>query len=78
MNFKSWKTSASGVVVVILQLLPLLFPTVVTHDVANALTALAVAVGLINAKDSNVTGGTVVNDPNSAAAVSSAAKTNKV
>lgn len=56
---KNWKTTLGGVVGILLQILPLVFPKVVTHDVANALTVLAVSAGLIAAKDGNVTGGTV-------------------
>jgi len=55
---KSWKTSLSGIAAILPQVLHAIFPNVVTSDVANGLSALFAAIGLIAAKDSNVTGGT--------------------
>jgi uncharacterized membrane protein len=55
---KSWKTTLAGVLSIAPQLLHAFFPTVVTAEVANSLTSLFVALGLIAAKDGNVTGGT--------------------
>jgi uncharacterized membrane protein len=55
---KSWKTTLAGVLSIAPQLLHTFYPTVVTAEVANSLTGLFVALGLIAAKDGNVTGGT--------------------
>ena len=55
---KSWKTTASGIASILPQVLHAIYPTIVTAEVANGLSAFFVAVGLIAAKDGNVTGGT--------------------
>lgn len=55
---KSWKTTLSGVLSIAPQILHIVYPNIVTEEVANSLTAVFVALGLIAAKDGNVTGGT--------------------
>ena len=55
---KSWKTTLAGVLSIAPQILHILYPTLVTEEVANSLTAVFVGFGLVAAKDSNVTGGT--------------------
>lgn len=57
----SWKTTLAGVLTALPTIAHLLFPTVITVDVAAALTALFASLGLIASKDGNVTGGTVSN-----------------
>jgi len=57
-KFASWKTGLAGVLSILPQLLVLIFPNIITHDVANTISGLMVSLGLIAAKDSNVTGGT--------------------
>jgi len=55
---KSWKTGLAGILAIVPVVLHALFPEVVTMEVASAITSLFVGLGLIAAKDSNVTGGT--------------------
>ena len=55
----SWKTGLAGILAVLPAAAHILFPQYVTSDVATAITTILVAAGLIAAKDSNVTGGTV-------------------
>ena len=54
---KSWKTTLSGVLALVPMILHTLFPEKVTLDVAAAITAFFGAIGLIVAKDGQVTGG---------------------
>jgi hypothetical protein len=56
---KNWKTTLAGIITVIIQVGPVVAPKIITHDLANAITAVAISLGLIAAKDGNVTGGTV-------------------
>lgn len=72
-NFKSWKTTLAGAIAIFIQLGPVLFPKYITPQIANTISTTAGALGLLAAKDSNVTGGSVVNVPNSAAAVKTTA-----
>ncbi len=58
-NWKNWKTGLAGILAVLPQALHFFFPNFITSDVANAISGLLVSVGLIAAKDKNVTGGTV-------------------
>jgi hypothetical protein len=55
---KSWKTTLAGIAAILPQVLHAIFPNVVTIEVATGLSSLFAAIGLIAAKDSNVTGGT--------------------
>ena len=54
---KDWKTTLSGIAAILPQVLHAIYPTIVTSDVANGLSAFFAAIGLVAAKDSNVTGG---------------------
>jgi hypothetical protein len=51
MKLGNWKTTVAGLLSVAPQLLHTFYPTVVTPDVANSLTGLFVALGLIAAQD---------------------------
>ena len=55
---KSWKTGLAGILAILPQLLHFFWPNVITDVVANTISGLFVSLGLIAAKDSNVTGGT--------------------
>lgn len=55
---KSWKTTLAGVLAIIPVVLHAAFPNVVTTEVAASLITVFISLGLISAKDSNVTGGT--------------------
>ena len=55
---KSWKTTLAGILAVLPTLAHTLYPQYVTTDVATAITTIFVAIGLVAAKDGNVTGGT--------------------
>ena len=55
---KNWKTTFAGVFAIVPVILHALFPTVVTVEVAASITSVFISLGLIAAKDSNVTGGT--------------------
>ena len=55
---KSWKTGLAGILALVPIILHVLFPTVVTSEVAASITGVLISLGLIAAKDSNVTGGT--------------------
>jgi hypothetical protein len=52
----NWKTTLVGVIVFIIQVGPILLPNVITHELANTISAVAAALGLVVAKDGNVTG----------------------
>lgn len=54
----NWKTTLAGLIALVIQVGPVLWPTVITPATANTITAVAVSLGIIAAKDSNVTGGT--------------------
>ena len=57
-GLKNWKTTVSGILSALPQLLPLLgFP--IPAEVANSISALGLFLIGLFAKDSNVTGGTV-------------------
>ena len=55
---KSWKTGLAGILALIPTILHAVFPQVVTTEVAVSITSVLISLGLIAAKDSNVTGGT--------------------
>lgn len=76
-NLKNWKTTLGGVFAIIIQGGPIFFPKYISHDMANAISAISVAAGLTQAKDHNVTGGTVLNSVNDASVVKSASKTDE-
>lgn len=54
----NWKTTLAGAVALLIQLGPVLLPKYITPTVANTITVIATSLGLIVAKDKNVTGGT--------------------
>lgn len=54
--FKNWKTTVGALIGLAVQVLPTL--GVIDQNVANAITTIAFALGLVSAKDNNVTGGT--------------------
>ena len=55
MNLGNWKTTASGIASVLPQVLHAIYPQVITPEVANGLSALFVALGLVAAQDGNNT-----------------------
>lgn len=55
----NWKTSLAGLIALVIQIGPLVAPKYITPAVANTISVIAGALGLIVAKDKNVTGGTV-------------------
>lgn len=75
MNFSSWKTGLGGIFCILPQVLHLIFPKTITPEVANVISGIAAGYIGIAAKDSNVTGGTVVNSTNDANVVASSATT---
>lgn len=75
-TFKNWKTTLSGVVAIIVQVGPVLFPKYINETTANSISVIAGAIGITLAKDHNVTGGTVGNAPNDASVVKEATKKN--
>ena len=59
---KSWKTTLTGVLTIIAGLTSgglLVMKGQVEAGIGTAITAITAGIGLINAKDNNVTGGTV-------------------
>jgi hypothetical protein len=55
---KSWRTTLAGILSIAPQILHIIYPAIVTEEVANSLTAVFVGLGLVAAKDGNATGGT--------------------
>jgi hypothetical protein len=53
---KNWKTTVAGAITVIVVALHTFYPTVVTSEVTINVTALLTSLGLVAAKDNNVTG----------------------
>ena len=53
---KNWKTALAGLIGIAVQILPQL--GVIDQQTANAISVIAASLGLVAAKDSNVTGGT--------------------
>jgi hypothetical protein len=78
---KNWKTTSTGLLMIVGALTSLFFTTknnaLNEGSIMAAATGLMGGIGLLAAKDYNVTGGTTVNDPNSATAVKEAATENK-
>lgn len=56
---KNWKTTIAGIIAIIIQVGPIIWPRYITPSVANTISTIAAALGLIAAKDSNVTSDTV-------------------
>lgn len=56
--FKSWKTALMGLITLATYILPLV-GVPIPPEVAQGIITVAVGMGLVTAKDGNVTGGTV-------------------
>lgn len=56
---KNWKTTVTGLLALVPTLLHTVLPDLVSAESAMNLTALLTSLGLISAKDHNVTGGKV-------------------
>jgi hypothetical protein len=54
----NWKTTLAGVIALVIQIGPVLWPTVITPAVANTISVISASIGVVVAKDGNVTGGT--------------------
>lgn len=52
----NWKTTLAGIIALIIQLGPVLFPQYITPTVANTISVIAGGLGIIVAKDGNVSG----------------------
>ena len=52
---KNWKTTLFGILAALPQVLPLLFPKVITPAIATAMSVLFASAGLVQAKDHNAT-----------------------
>ncbi len=57
--FKNWKTTSLGITMIVGGILGLIFAPVTQASIMTSLTAILGGIGLIFAKDNNVTGGTV-------------------
>lgn len=57
---KNWKTTVTGVISVLPTVAHLIFPEVVTTEIAMGLSMLLVAAGFSVSKDHDATGGTRV------------------
>ncbi len=53
---KNWKTTLAGALTVAIVAAKIFWPNIITAEVAAEATTLMVSLGLIAAKDSNVTG----------------------
>jgi hypothetical protein len=53
----NWKTTLAGAIALLIQLGPVLFPKYITPAVANTISIIAGSLGIVVAKDGNVTGG---------------------
>lgn len=54
----NWKTTLAGGIALLIQIGPILWPKVITPATANTISLLAASLGIVVAKDGNVTGGT--------------------
>jgi len=70
----NWKTSGVAVATAVLVILNIASPQTFTTDVNLKIIGALTGVLALLSKDFNVTGGTVVNNPNDASAVKEAAK----
>lgn len=52
----NWKTTLAGIIAILIQVGPILFPTVITPAIANTISIIATSLGIVVAKDGNVTG----------------------
>lgn len=71
MKLANWKTTASGVILLIMTAIKLFAPTVMTTEVYTVIVTVLGSLGLLAAKDFNVTGGTTPNTTNDPKAVKS-------
>ena len=58
-SMKNLKTTLSGVAAIVVQALPVVWTNPIAKEVAHVLSFIFVGVGLLSAKDHNVTGGTI-------------------
>jgi hypothetical protein len=70
----NWKTSGVAAASAILVILNLIYPATFTTDVNIKIVGGLTAILALFSKDFNVTGGTVVNNPNDASVVKEATK----
>jgi len=59
MKVKNWKTTVAGILAAMLVGLHAWKPEVFTTELTSAISTILVSLGLLAAKDSNVTGGNV-------------------
>jgi len=75
---KNWKTTSTGITMIIAGIVGCYFAwknnQLNEGTVTGSVTSVLAGIGLIFAKDNNVTGGTVINVPNNAEAVKTSAK----
>lgn len=75
---KNWKTTSTGIVMIAAGICGFYFAMLNKQlseaTITASMTSVLGGLGLIFAKDDNVTGGTIVNEPNDAKTVKSAAK----
>jgi hypothetical protein len=78
---KNWKTTSTGLVMILGAIANVYFSfkgnSLSQGVITGSTTAFLGGIGLLFSKDYNVTGGTVINVPNDAAAVQAATKTNQ-
>ncbi len=76
---KNWKTTSTGITMIVAGVVGFYFALksgqLTEASVTGSLTSILGGVGLLAAKDFNVTGGTTINVPNDASVVKTAAKT---
>ena len=53
---KNWKTTLAGLIALLIQIGPIVAPKIITQSVANEISLVAGALGLVVSKDGNVTG----------------------
>lgn len=71
MKLANWKTTAAGVIALIITAIKIFKPEFMTTDLYTTIISILGGLGLIAAKDFNVTGGTTPNTTNDPKAVKS-------
>lgn len=75
---KNWKTTSTGITMIVAAIVGFYFAYVNKQlneaSITASVTSLLAGLGLVFAKDNNVTGGTVINVPNDASTVKDATK----